>query len=236
MKILRPLLARERSIMQRSALALTFALGGTTALQSNPAPQAGFDCNLAQSALERAICADPDTAQADRAMALAYQAQLAQTKDAAFAAALRADQRSFLSLREEGWAVERNPEMAAGYLRDATEHRAEWLNWLNPSPETGLVGTWANAWGLLEITRASDGGLVLEGSAVDQVAGTWRCGYDGGLVEDGPTRAFGRTLTEDLELLRNGPLVEIPKDFCDETGPAINGSMKGRYFRIGSDL
>jgi len=42
-------------------------------------------------------------------------------------------------------------------------------------------------------------------------------------------------LIEDLEILRNGPLLEVVNDFCDETCPAISGSMKGLYFRIGVD-
>lgn len=215
-----------------AVIGLCFAGGAT--LHAETAPQAGFDCAKAKSAIEKAICAAPETAEADRAMTLAYRALLTQSKEPGFVDAFQADQRSFLSIRQQAWDTKPNRQMARERLRDETELRAERLNWINPAPEPGLPGTWANAWGMLTISEATDGSLQVDANVVDQVAGTWLCGYEGPLVDTGPSTASGHTLTETLRISRSGPLLQVENDFCDETGPAINGSMKGLYFRIGA--
>lgn len=214
--------------------AISLCFGGGGVLHAETALQAGFDCAKAQSAVERAICADPETAEADRAMAVAYRALLAQSTEPRFLEALKADQQSFLAIRQQAWEVTLNRQMAQERLHEETKLRAERLNWINPRPEPGLVGTWASAWGLLEISQTAEGSLQVSANVVDQIAGTWLCGYEGALVDRSMSKATGHTLTETLQISRNGTLLQVENDFCDETGPAINGSMKGLYFRIGA--
>lgn len=57
---------------------------------------ASFDCALARSSLEKAICADPSLSQADQLMARVYRAQLA-AAPAGFRERLRDSQRSWLT-------------------------------------------------------------------------------------------------------------------------------------------
>lgn len=216
-----------------SLVAIVIATGA--ALRAQAAEEAGFNCAKAVSAFEKAICADPKTVEADRAMSVAYKALLSQPLAPAFASALKADQRSFLMIREQAWELKSNRHMAEERLRDETEARAERLNWLNPAPQGGLVGTWANSWGMIKITQGTDGILEMSSNVADQIAGSWVCGFDGSLVVENPSVATGHMLTEKLEIRRSGPLLEVASDFCDETGPPIRGSMKGLYFRIGAN-
>lgn len=222
--------------MQRSLpIAALLALSASGFVAHAAPHQAGFDCAKASTGLEQAICADPDTAAADRAMMVAYNEIVARQGQAAFNAAIQAEQRAFLAIRREAWDIARNREMALTLLRDETERRAEWLNWITPAKSDRLTGTWSNAWGVLKITQAEGGRLTLDANVADQVAGTWLCGFAGDLAAEGPTEAVGYTVAGDLVLRRSGPVLEVPVDFCDETGPPINGSMKGVYFKIGAE-
>lgn len=218
-----------------TAVALSMAMIGPLPLHAAGGPKAGFDCAKASSDLEKAICADPLTAEGDHAMSVAFKALLARPAPPDFIAALRADQRDFLAIRQQAWEVKGNRQMAVERLRDGTDLRAEFLNWINPEPPAGLVGNWANAWGIIRISQAADGSLQMESNVVDQVAGTWICGFNGPLNTTADDQAIGHTVAGDLVVRRQGALLEVPEPFCDETGPAINGSMQGRYFRVGAE-
>lgn len=215
--------------------ALSLVAMGLMPLHAAGGPKAGFDCAKAGSDLEKAICADPLTAEGDYAMSVAFKALMANPTPPAFIEALRADQRDFLAIRLQAWQVKGNRQMASERLRDGTDLRAEFLNWINPEPPAGLVGNWANAWGMIRISQAADGSLKMDSNVVDQVAGTWLCGFNGPLNATTDAQAVGHTVAGDLVVRRNGPLLEVPEPFCDETGPAINGSMQGVYFRVGAE-
>lgn len=224
--------------MKRLLPALAFgilALDVTTAVAQTARPQAGFDCAKARGDLETTICSHADIAEADRAMSIAYNALISRSTSPEFVAALKADQRMFIAIRQEAWQVKPNRQMAIEQLRDSTELRAEWLSWINPAPSEGMVGNWGNVGGGIEIKKAADGSLQMSSDVADQVAGTWLCGYNGELHEPAPKQAVGQTLAGNILLRRSGPLLEVTNHFCDETGPPINGSMKGVYFRIGAD-
>lgn len=223
-----------RRLLPAIALGI-LALGVTAAAAQTARPQAGFDCAKARGDLETTICSHVDIAEADRAMSIAYNALISQSNSPEFAAAIKADQRMFIAIRQEAWQGQRNRQMAIERLRDSTELRAEWLNWVNPAPDEGMVGNWANAWGGIKISKAADGALQMSSDVADQVAGTWLCGYNGELHEPAPQQAVGQTLAGDILLRRRGSLLEVTNDFCDETAPPINGSMKGAYFRIGAN-
>lgn len=209
--------------------AMAFAQSATAGVE------AGFDCAKAATPTERAICNDPETAAADYAMGRAFTALLDNTTDPHLREALRADQRSFIALRSKAFEGEVKPAIATERLRDSTELRAERLNWIDTNPSEGLLGHWVNLWGMVRITKTPDGFLKAEAEAVDQLSARWRCGFDGLLMEKGPDEAMGHTLGADLPIRRRGALLEIPEPFCDETGPALQGSLQGLYFKVGGD-
>ena len=215
--------------------ALFLIISSTAPVQALRIAKPGFNCPEAQSDLEKAMCAHAEIIEADHAMRFAYSFLQSEAPDSSFSKALMQDQKNFLAIREAAFNLEQDTEQAAKVLLDATELRAEFLNWINSEPPEGLKGTWANAWGQLTIKEAADGTLTLSANVVDQVAGAWLCGYEGDLNAVSPFEAFGATLTETLHLRREGNLIEVTNHFCDETGPAINGSMKGYYFRIGAE-
>lgn len=66
---------------------------------SAPAPRTGADCSGARSTAESMICSDPDLAAADRELNRAY--RRAMQAGAVPPGALRADQRDWLSIRED---------------------------------------------------------------------------------------------------------------------------------------
>lgn len=201
-------------------------------LKADTARDIRSDCNQALREVDTAICADPALVDADTAMAAAVHALLNRSDDDNFRAALRADQRMFLAIRDEAWRVKPNRAMAAARLSEETFDRTQRLREITLHPAAGLEGRWVNAWGSMSVTRAADGTLQMDSDVVDQVAGTWLCGFTGPLVATDADRAEGRTRAGSLHLRREGPLLEVPNDFCDETGPAIAGSMRGVYFRI----
>ncbi len=80
-------------------------------MRPNPRlPAASFDCALARSAVERAICGSNDLARLDRHMAEAYAYKLVWMNEAAEQQALRAQQRAWLRTRD---ASCRGPAIAA---------------------------------------------------------------------------------------------------------------------------
>ena len=66
---------------------------------STPPARAGFDCSGARSPAEAVVCSDPELAAADRELARSYRRAL--QSGAAPPGAIRADQRDWLSIREE---------------------------------------------------------------------------------------------------------------------------------------
>jgi len=80
-------------------------------LRPNPRlPQASFDCTLARSEVERAICSSEPLARLDRHMGEAYGYRLVWAVDAAQQQALRGQQRAWLKTRD---ATCRGPGIAA---------------------------------------------------------------------------------------------------------------------------
>ncbi len=114
---------------------------------ASPAAAAGpsFDCARAQSAAEVAICADPDLAALDLALAEAFAGALAAAKglDAGATDAerrLRAEQRGWIRGRDECWKA---GEGLAACVRDETMRRTAELQagWFLVEPTA--TGFWA---------------------------------------------------------------------------------------------
>jgi uncharacterized protein YecT (DUF1311 family) len=85
---------------------------------AQPAP----DCRQAKTSAEKAICAAPELAQADATMARAYQA-LRSLLPAEQRAALLADQRRWVKLRDARCADKADRELAACLLAETEQRR-----------------------------------------------------------------------------------------------------------------
>lgn len=92
---------------------------------SAAAAQASFDCSKASTVAEKAICADPGLAAADAAMAQAFGALL-KTLASAQQAALRADQKNWLTGRDGG-CFDKKDDALTKCLLAATESRRHFL-------------------------------------------------------------------------------------------------------------
>jgi uncharacterized protein YecT (DUF1311 family) len=91
----------------------------TPALQSPPPLRASFDCAAARAGAEQMVCSDPQLAAADRQLARAFRRAL---DSGVPPAELRADQRDWLSVRED--AARHSPRAVASIY----DQRIEELN------------------------------------------------------------------------------------------------------------
>lgn len=194
----------------------------STALLPAPLPAfaAGFDCAKAATRLEHAICDNAQTSAADLAMADAWAALRSETTGE-LQAALIADQRRFLSLREAAF-LEAPASEQQDRLRGMTLDRADFLRRIARQTTSGYEGHWQNAFGILEIT-----GTSARLNASDPVAGRWMC-----LVE-GEIDAKGQIATEGGPLqLTPGPAGLAVKDAAGTDYCGLNGGLGGQYFRL----
>lgn len=198
--------------------------------------QAGFDCDKAKTATERAICANEELAEADRAMSVAYKALIGRA-DAPMKKALMQDQQDFLQLREEAFESHvTTPENRLESLLLRTEMRAEFLNWISTEESSSLIGTWRNAWGIIEVTPKGVDGMYVDLNIADQAHGSWLCSFEENLSVFSPKRAIFDSDAGPLELVLEGSLLIVPTPFCDEsTSGGFGGSAKGTYFRVGAE-
>ncbi len=225
----------KSSLAPAVALAAVLASGASIAIPTAAQAQnsAGFDCRKASTPTEKAICADADTAAADRAMTIAYNA-LVDRADPALKASLRKDQNDFLELRRQAFEVHRTtPELRAEGLRERTEERAELLNWISVVPATSLVGNWTNAWGNIEVKQDAANRLTVEFAVADQANGTWLCEFSGPLEQAEPDEAGFKGEGGPLLLRLHGAALTVPTPFCDESTSGGFGSAAGIYFRVG---
>ncbi|MFC4257359.1 DUF1311 domain-containing protein [Altererythrobacter xixiisoli] len=222
----------SRSFILISLLGL--ATAAPAQAQEGGTRQAGFDCSKAASLTEKAICNDDDTAEADRAMSIAFRA-LVDRSTPDMQAALRQDQQAFLKQRAEAFESPRsNPQMRQEGLRDRTEMRAEFFNWIATTPATSFIGTWRNAWGIIEVKQAAHGRLAVDFEVADQANGSWLCRFSGELEHNFTDEAIMASDAGPLQMNLDGAMLRIPTPFCDETTSGGFGTAAGTYFRIGT--
>lgn len=213
-------------------LCLGTALPGLAVAQSEPS----FDCKKASTPVEKAICSDEAASEADRAIGITFQS-LTSRADEGLNTALRSDQRDFIAIRDESYAIVRGgPDQLMPNLVDYLELRAEMLNWINTAPPAGYEGNWRNAHGLLTISRDDKGQLTLEGNTVDQVAGSWLCHIEGVLSEGADGQMELATDNGPVRLERKQSFVQLTdaqpnrtQEYC-----GLNGWMEGPFFYIGA--
>lgn len=214
-------------------LALCTALGFYAFSPAQALAQAGFDCAKASTETEKAICAAPEIAEADRAMSLAY-AALVERADPALKQALKTDQADFIKLRAEAFeSTLSNAEMRQQSLLGRTEMRAEFLNWISVTESTSLEGNWRNVWGLVKVEKNTAGKLAVSINVADQANGSWLCSFEGELEQKSATEAEFKGKGGPLTLKLQGALLNIPTPFCDESTSGGYGTAAGNYFRVG---
>lgn len=199
-----------------------------------------FDCGKAATPAEKAICADPAAADADRAIARSFADALAGA-DPAVAKALREDQRYFLDVRDGLAAdeVSRNAAERREDLRLTLQQRAKMLAHLDLRSGSDYAGTWRNTEGAIVVTRLKDGTYSVSANTAQPYDGRWVCGVDAdGSVADGQLQATpeGEThwmLTAD----RHGPMISVKETTTGDDSTlhqfcGLNGSLDGDYFHV----
>lgn len=128
-------------------------LAGLCALTQPDAAHAApsFDCAKARTKVEKAICASPALSALDQRLATAYANAMGRL-DAAGKAALKADQRLFLDVRDSFFGT---PDYD---LEADLSERAAWLERIDPAATSGWDGLWGSVMG--EITLSKKGGAA----------------------------------------------------------------------------
>lgn len=165
-------------MLRRAACAagLTFALA-LPALAGAPS----FDCKLARTRVEKAICASPALSDLDRRIAGAYAAALSGL-DEAGRAALRTDQRLFIDARNSFYGT---PDFD---LKTDLSDRAQWLERIDTRPRARWDGAWGSVMGEIRITK---GGRAVEISTVALTRSHPVCALEAAAIPDGDALVVG---------------------------------------------
>lgn len=210
-----------------------------------PAAAAGkakpsFDCAKASTAAEKAICADPASADADRAIARSFADGLA-AADPTVAKALREDQRYFLDVRD-GLAADdgaRTAEERREDLRLTLQNRATMLAHLDLRSGSDFTGTWRNTEGAIVIARRADGTYSVSANTAQPYDGRWVCDVEAeGSAQDGEFLATPEGETHwALTAVRHGPMISVEETTTGDESTrhqfcGLNGSFDGDYFHV----
>ncbi|TWT13872.1 lysozyme inhibitor LprI family protein [Reyranella sp. CPCC 100927] len=239
----RPAFRRERQEigvhMRRIGLA-ALAAAGFVAAPAVAMAQPSFDCAKAQSAAEKAICADPALAKADVAIAARFLA-IGKTLDSQAGEAFDKDQRYFVRVRNIVADNATSPADRTERLKDLLAERVAFLGAMETAPGEGLVGEWRNVEGGVTIERTDDGRLTVSINTAEPTTGRWVCGAGGRGKPDGNTLAVAvedGDQGERLTVTRVGVLLSVEtigadgqqdgsRSFC-----GLNGSVNGWFFKV----
>jgi len=225
------------SLVAVLAAALPCALPLGASAQSAP-PQSA-DCRRATQPVDRAICSTPQLRTLDRRITDQYRALLS-AMDADSAAALRLDQRWFVSARDRAATSLSGAELTAELTRRLSG-RAEVLDSLTVDPIGGVVGRWRNLYGEITVIQWATGVLTFEANTVDPVSARWVCNATGNGEWTGPEEATLAVDSEDtsswsLTTTRKGAALSVDERHLggDSTAPycGLNGMVSGTYFRV----
>ncbi|AYD66021.1 hypothetical protein DVB37_20410 [Achromobacter sp. B7] len=210
------------------------------AAPAGAAPQPSFDCAKATADVDRAICASDALATQDASIARRF-AEAKKAFDADTARALTQDQRYFVGVRNEDYAVPGSAAERVESLSDRLKYRDAFLASLVLTPRQGFEGSWDNLAGGITIVRQADGKLMVEAQAAQPQNARWLCDASGVATVKGDTLVVeaddpgGWTLT----LSRKGAalvVVDTPpaKDKAAGGPPycGMNGALGGVYFPV----
>lgn len=187
-----------------------------------------FDCAKASSKAERAICANPEAAALDSAIADAYRLAVSRMgEDAQALARLRKDQQAFVSARD------RFIDNQNLVLTDYMGRRRDFLLALDPTPRAGLEGNWRSFWGETRIARNAQGGWQITHWMSEPVVHRWTCGDP---MESSAAKPVGEALVTGsqeagLRFEKRGLVLHLttlsepgvePATSCGHLGPETN--------------
>lgn len=201
---------------------------------SPQAVQPSFNCRLAESQAEHAICADAELARLDRRMAGAYRDARARLSPQARDALVR-DQRWFVGARDD-WFENRVRWDGFPTLDQRMTERTVFLNAIGRGGR-GWVGQWRNVAGVVDIVEWN-GELVVSLNSANPTNARWLCeaAFSGTPVDDrlsGPVRdEEDRRLTVRL----SGDMIVIDEQaeegaYSSPGYCGANGFVTGTYFR-----
>ncbi|WP_454696339.1 lysozyme inhibitor LprI family protein [Achromobacter aegrifaciens] len=216
-------------------------LAASLATAGSAAAAPSFNCAKATTPVEKTICAHPALADQDMAIAQQYKAVRGKL-DAEAAKSLTADQRYFLSVRDNVYADPYTGSTPIKEIGTNMRYRLNFLKSINPQPAAGFVGKWKNVEGEIEITQAADGQLLVSANSAQPYSGRWVCDVSGKAIASGDSLqvTYQDGAPWVLALTRRGAVLvvrEIPpagvKD--DGFGPpfcGMNGSLYGDWFAV----
>jgi uncharacterized protein len=219
----------------RAPLAAVSAVLYITSALAEPRPS--FNCTKAKEAAEKAICASEALAKQDATIDRAYQ-RLRRSLDKKAAAALKDDQASFISHRDQGIG---NPDFE---LSQRLANRLAFLESIRPPPK-GLVGRWGNGYGEVIVKPGDASMLDVTIDTVDPTSARWLCeGVSGKAPLRGGAVSFladedDRERSWTIKVSRTGALLKVEEI---ERAPAksdgirphcgANGFVEGLYFPL----
>ncbi|MGO1002859.1 lysozyme inhibitor LprI family protein [Lysobacter sp. CA196] len=222
-----------------SALLAVSLAASAPVLATTPAPaKPSFDCAKASMPIENAICKDVRLANADAAVGRAYE-RLRKSLDAQAAKGLREDQRWFVGVRDATYD-NATPANRTRSLKALLDDRARALSQIRTNPSAGMVGSWRNVAGGVDVVSEGGGRFKVEANAAHPLDGRWLCDAAGS------GRHVGAVLTvqvegdprSSLKLTREGAVLRVQAldangkplvgpDYC-----GFNGSVDGVYFAV----
>lgn len=233
-----PAAVTSPTLASSAVLAVTL-MASASAFAAPPASaKPSFDCAKAASAVEKAICRNDGLARADAAVGRAYE-RLRKSLDAQAASGLREDQRWFIGIRDAAYDNASAANRAQS-LQALLDDRARTLSQIRVQPPVGLVGSWRNLAGGIDVVDDGAGRLKVEANAAHPLDGRWLCDASGS------GRSVGAALTvqveggerSSLKLTREGAALRVQA--LDAGGKALlgpdycghNGSLEGVYFAV----
>ncbi|MBT2245818.1 hypothetical protein JQK15_20090 [Sphingobium sp. BHU LFT2] len=211
------------------AIAVALAVPHAPVAAQRQGSSPSFDCGKARSPVERAICASGEAARLDWQIGEQF-GLLTRLLDKGAAAALREDQRVFITVRDELYEP---TESGRTRLLAQLRARRDLLAGIVVPPEgsRSLEGRWRNIAGEAAITKESDGTLSLGVNTAEPTTGRWVCEL-GGVIEGGFVSTSSDMI---IEPRRVGAALKIEehsspnkrgtRDYC-----GLNGYVEGTYF------
>ncbi len=211
------------------------------AMAGSVAAAPSFDCAKAATPVEKSLCGNSVLANQDAAIAQQYKAVRGEL-DAQAAKALNADQKYFLSVRDNAYAEPYSGSTPFQALSDTMRYRLEFLKAIDPKPAAGFVGTWKNIEGEIEITRNAHGELRVAANSAQPYNGRWVCDLSGKAVvsgdtltvtyQDGAPWALTLTRRGAVMVARETPPAGVKNDGFGPPFCGMNGSFHGDWFAV----
>lgn len=216
-------------------------LAASLAMAGSAAAAPSFNCAKASTPVEKSICAHPALADQDAAIAQQYK-ELRGKLDAEAVKSLTADQRYFLSVRDNIYADPYTGSTPVKEIGTRMRYRLDFLKSINPQPPAGFVGKWKNVEGEIEITQTADGQLFVSANSSQPYHGRWVCDLSGKAVasgdslkvtyQDGAPWVLSLTRRGAVLVVRETPPAGVKDDGFGPPFCGMNGSLFGDWFAV----